>query len=107
MTVPTLLINERQIRQLVEDLEVRYLGNQDANIHYALLTDLPDTAEARRRARSENRARRSSDRRTEQEVLHIWGRANFTCSTAIACYNPQEGAWMGWERKRGKLSRSE
>ena len=29
VTVPTLLINEKQIRQLVEDLEIRYLGNQD------------------------------------------------------------------------------
>ena len=45
VTVPTLLINEKQIRQLVEDLEIRYLGNQDQNIHYALLTDLPDSAE--------------------------------------------------------------
>ena len=40
-----MLINEKQIRQLVDDLEVRYLVNHDPNIFFALLTDLPDTAE--------------------------------------------------------------
>ena len=45
VAIPTLLINEKQIRQLVDDLEVRYLVNRDPNISYALLTDLPDTAE--------------------------------------------------------------
>jgi cyclic beta-1,2-glucan synthetase len=29
----------------VENLEVRFLGNHDPNIHFALLTDLPDSHE--------------------------------------------------------------
>ena len=45
VAIPTLLINEKQIRQLVDDLEVRYLVNRDPSISFALLTDLPDTAE--------------------------------------------------------------
>src|SRR3954471_2730014 len=45
VAIPTLLINEKQIRQLVDDLEVRYLVNRDPHISFALLTDLPDTAE--------------------------------------------------------------
>ena len=48
VAIPTLLINDKQIRTLVDDLEVRYLVNRDPYIFYALLTDLPDTAGTRR-----------------------------------------------------------
>jgi hypothetical protein len=40
---PTLLFNETQVRELFDELEARYLSNQDPNIHFGLLTDLPDT----------------------------------------------------------------
>jgi hypothetical protein len=102
VAVPTLLINEKQIRQLIEDLEVRYLGNQSANIHYALLTDLPDTAE-----RADER-----DPKIELAVRLIeglnkkykrLGLGQFYLFHRHRVFNPQEGAWMGWERKRGKL----
>src|SRR6266700_8334972 len=43
VAVPTLLLNEKQVRRLVDDLEVRFLGNSDRNLHFALLTDLPDS----------------------------------------------------------------
>ena len=39
VAVPTLLLNERQVQDLVEELEVRSLANQDPNIHFALMTD--------------------------------------------------------------------
>ncbi|MFZ0591346.1 MAG: glucoamylase family protein [Bryobacteraceae bacterium] len=102
VAVPTLLINEDQIRQLVEDLEIRYLGNQDRNIHYALLTDLPDTAEPAD----------EQDHRIEYAIKLI-GQLNeryahldlgqFYLFHRHRVYNPQERTWMGWERKRGKL----
>ena len=31
------------MRELVNDLEVRFLANRDPNLHFALLTDLPDS----------------------------------------------------------------
>jgi hypothetical protein len=43
VAVPALLLNEKQVRRLVDDLEVRFLANHDANLHFALLTDLPDS----------------------------------------------------------------
>ena len=43
VAVPTLLLNETQVRELVQDLEVRCLANPDPNLHFALLTDLPDS----------------------------------------------------------------
>ncbi len=43
VAVPTLLINEKQVRELVEALEVRFFANRDPHLHFALLTDLPDS----------------------------------------------------------------
>ena len=43
VAVPTLLLNESQVRDLVLDLEIRFLANRDPNLYFALLTDLPDS----------------------------------------------------------------
>ncbi len=102
VAIPTLLINEKQIRTLVDDLEVRYLVNRDPNIFYALLTDLPDTAEPAG----------EKDARVDLAISLIQGLnekyagepyGGFYLFHRHRVYNPREGAWMGWERKRGKL----
>src|SRR4051812_8750786 len=102
VAIPTLLINEKQIHQLVDDLEVRYLVNRDPNIFYALLTDLPDTQEPAE----------DKDRRVDLAIQLIEGLNRRYASEPYGgfylfhrhrVYNPREGAWMGWERKRGKL----
>ncbi len=102
VAIPTLLINEKQIRQLVEDMEVRYLVNRDPNICYALLTDLPDSSEPIG----------ETDRRVDlaiqliDELNERYGRepyGGFYLFHRHRVYNPREGAWMGFERKRGKL----
>ena len=43
VAVPTLLLNEAQVRDLVLDLEIRFLANRDPNLYFALLTDSPDS----------------------------------------------------------------
>ena len=45
VVVPTLLLDEAQVREAYEDLEARYLSNRDPNLHFGLLTDLPDSHE--------------------------------------------------------------
>jgi cyclic beta-1,2-glucan synthetase len=102
VAVPTLLINDRQIRQLIEDLEVRYLGNQDPNIHYALLTDLPDTAEEAEEQDARIGLATQLIEELNRKYAHL-GQGQFYLFHRHRIYNPQEGAWMGWERKRGKL----
>ena len=42
VAVPVLLTSERTVRDLVEQLELRYLANQDDNLWFALLSDFPD-----------------------------------------------------------------
>ncbi len=102
VAVPTLLINEEQIRQLVDDIEVRYLVNRDANIYYALLTDLPDSAEpAVEKDPRIDLAIQLIDGLNERYDSLPYG--GFYLFHRHRIFNPREGAWMGWERKRGKL----
>jgi hypothetical protein len=102
VAVPTLLLNENQVRGLVESLEVRYLGNHDPNIHFALLTDLPDSREP---AREDNPlVLLCSDLIRElNEKYADQNSGLFFLLHRHRTYNPREKSWMGWERKRGKL----
>ena len=42
VVVPTMITSTRGIEELINDLEVRFLGNRDRHLHFALLTDLAD-----------------------------------------------------------------
>jgi hypothetical protein len=102
VVVPTLLLNEEHIRQIVQDLEVRYLANRDANLHFALLTDLPDSL----RLFSEKDHLVDLCSTMIQELNNKYGgqgKGTFFLLHRHRSYNAAEGKWMGWERKRGKL----
>jgi len=102
VVVPTLLINREQMERAVRDLEIRFLGNRDANLHFALLTDAPDapTQFDKRDDLGPECARRIEElnqRYAEQ------GRGTFFLFHRNRTFNAVEKIWMGWERKRGKL----
>jgi hypothetical protein len=102
VAVPTLLLNEPQVRGLVDDLEVRFLGNHDPNIHFALVSDLPDSDHP---ASEDNRLidLASSLIRCLNEQYGAQNMGSFFFFHRHRVYNPREKGWMGWERKRGKL----
>jgi cyclic beta-1,2-glucan synthetase len=102
VAVPSLLLKEPQVRELVDDLEVRFLGNHDPNIHFALLTDLPDSREP---AREDNPLITLCSELVEKLNAKYANRkmGSFFLFHRHRVYNPREKAWMGWERKRGKL----
>ncbi len=102
VAVPSLLLNEEQVRELVENLEVRFLGNHDPNIHFALLTDLPDSREPAREDSPlvpfcADLIQKLNDKYAPRDM------GSFFLFHRHRVYNPRERAWMGWERKRGKL----
>lgn len=102
VVIPTLLLDEKQVRQLVGDLEVRYLGNMSANLHFALLTDLPDSDEES----GEDDPKVGLCGQLIRELNEKYacnGSGTFSMFHRHRVYNPREGVWMGWERKRGKL----
>ena len=102
VVVPTLLLNEKQVRRLVEDLEVRYLGNAGPNLHYALLTDMADSEETPNEEDplvelAASLINELNDKYAADDM------GTFALFHRHRIYNPREGVWMGWERKRGKL----
>ncbi len=104
VAVPTLLLNENQVRRLVNDLEVRFLANRDSNLHFALLTDLAD---------SPSKPREKDFHPLVELAVHLIdnlnakyaprGRGSFLLLHRHRIFNTRQGVWMGWERKRGKL----
>lgn len=109
VVVPTMLDSADGLDALIESLEVRFLGNRDPALHFALLTDfrdaptehMPDDAPllelARERIEYLN-AKYPSEASggVEHNTFFLLHRPR--------CWNPQEGVWMGRERKRGKLA---
>ncbi|MEO8738666.1 MAG: glucoamylase family protein [Casimicrobiaceae bacterium] len=115
VVVPTLLTSANGIDHLAESLEVRFLANQDPNLHFALLTDFLDADEATLPADAELLRRAQQAIRALNAKYRDQG-ANSGASAAQPrpgdCFylfhrprlwNPRERRWMGYERKRGKL----
>ena len=104
VAVPSLLTSEQTVRGLVEQLELRYLANQDDNLWFALLSDFPD---ANREALNGD-SRLLELARTEIQRLNERDCADrpgvFYLLHRPRKWNRQQGAWMGEERKRGKLA---
>jgi hypothetical protein len=100
VAVPTLLLNEAQVRDLALDLEIRFLANRDPNLYFALVTDSPDS-NAPVDERDEALVELASEligtlnSRYEESPFFLFHRHRI--------YNDAEGRFMGWERKRGKL----
>jgi len=103
VVVPTLLSQPQEIDGLIEALEIRYLGNRDPNLFFALLTDFRDAPERTLPGDEELLARA----RTAVEGLNEIYRDDRPCIFYLfhrpRVWNPVERVWMGYERKRGKL----
>ena len=104
VVVPTLLLNERQVDDLLDELEARYLSNKDPNLHFALLTDHPDTA-SRPSDPDEGPLADRTARAIDALNVKYAGRrgGSFLLLHRHRVFNARQGVWMGWERKRGKL----
>jgi hypothetical protein len=102
VVVPTLLLNEAYVRRMVRELEIRFLANRDARLYFALLTDAPDS-----QFPSDQSDELVSLSSTLIEELNRKYRGEdaspFFLFHRFRSFNPSEGSWMGWERKRGKL----
>lgn len=100
VVVPALLTGSQGIDHLLEMLEIRYLAHKDPNLYFGLLTDfrdapqeeMPDDQELLLQARQ------------GIELLHQrYPEGNFFLFHRPRRWNPQEKAWMGYERKRGSI----
>jgi len=133
VVVPTMLSSPEAVADLLEGLEVRYLANRDDNLHFALLTDFEDASQeitpgdeelvrlAREGIERLNQKYRAPQTATGEgaasgglasedaapdswEATAVGRRADiFYLFHRARRWNAQEGVWMGYERKRGKL----
>ena len=103
VVIPTLLSQPGDIDDLLEALEIRYLGNRDPNLFFALLTDFSD---AREHTMPDDDALLARARAAVQELNETY-REDRACIFYLfhrpRMWNPYERVWMGYERKRGKL----
>jgi cyclic beta-1,2-glucan synthetase len=102
VVIPSLLSNTDELDSLLQDLELHYLSNPDPQLTFALLTDFDDApvqqmpddelllAAAKAGIDSLNQ------KYTQTAPFYLFHRQRD--------WNPSEGVWMGWERKRGKLT---
>ncbi len=104
VVVPTMLTGAASIDDLVEALEVRFLANRDACLHFALLTDFSD-AVAESLPGDEALVRQAQLRIEELNAKYPRGEGdNFYLFHRPRRWNAMDGIWMGYERKRGKLA---
>lgn len=104
VVIPSILADENCVSELLGKLEVHYLANQDEYICFALLTDFADAPRenmsndeellnmARAGIADLNARYPGHDRLSRFHLFHRRRQ-----------WNPSEGRWIGWERKRGKL----
>ncbi|GAX61503.1 cellobiose phosphorylase [Candidatus Scalindua japonica] len=103
VVVPTLLSKPEEIDDLLEALEIRYLGNRDSNLFFALLTDFRDAPEC---TLPEDSALITHARAAVQELNETYSEDRpciFYLFHRPRVWNQYERVWMGYERKRGKL----
>jgi hypothetical protein len=104
VVVPTMLSSEAYIEELIEGLEIRYLANKEDNLHFGLLTDFMDADAATMPgddllvALAKKRIEELNEKYTspESNTFYLFHRPR--------TWNRREKKWMGYERKRGKLS---
>jgi cellobiose phosphorylase len=103
VVVPTLLSGPAAVDELLENLELRFVGNRDPNLSFALLTDFcdatdenqPEDSDLVKQVSDGIDALNSRHPRQGSRVFHLFHRPRV--------WNSYEQIWMGYERKRGKL----
>ena len=105
VAVPAMLRSRLDVHQLLERLEVHYLANPDGDIRFALLSDWGDAPEAVLPGDKELllAAQEGMADLNERYGPMPDGGSRFLLLHRERKWNPREGKWMGWERKRGKL----
>ena len=105
VAVPSLLSNQAGIAEQLERLEVHYLANPEGHLYFALLTDWAEASSERMPGDEALVAALVDgiDRLNTRYEGPPGGGERFLLLHRRRLWNTQEGKWIGWERKRGKL----
>jgi cellobiose phosphorylase len=104
VVMPTMLTSAEEVDRLIETLEIHHLANRDPRLHFALLTDFRDAAQE---VLPEDEALLQRTRTGIGMLNRKYspaGQDGFFLFHRPRRWNAGEGRWMGYERKRGKLT---
>ncbi|PWW04074.1 cyclic beta-1,2-glucan synthase [Hoeflea marina] len=104
VVIPCMITNIDTIDELARNLELHYLANSRGEVYFALLSDWRDSG---KETTPEDDALLDHARKRIAELAERYahtGARRFFLLHRRRLFNPQEEVWMGWERKRGKLS---
>ncbi len=104
VVVPTLLTSTAAVDRLIENLEIHALANRDEHLHFALLTDFRDAQTETDPADEALLARARAGVESLNSQYPATTGDRFFLFHRPRRWNPGEGRWMGYERKRGKLA---
>lgn len=100
VVIPTLLPNEKRVKEMVHQMEVAYLANQEENLLFALVGDFKD---ADQKERPEDKKIINTGVTEIKSLNEKYGKDIFYFFIRERRYNKKQEKWMGWERKRGAL----
>ena len=103
VVIPTVLSGPADVSGLLDSLEIRYLGNQDDNLLFALLTDLKN-APAQELPGDAETVDLLAAGIVDMNKRYRSGKPDtFFLLHRSRTWNAGEQVWMGYERKRGIL----
>ena len=102
--IPAMLTGKRELENLVDAIEVYFLANRDEHIHFGLLTDfrdeetetMPDDGQLIQLAIQKIKYLNEKYESEGNGIFYLFHRPRK--------WNPHDHLWMGYERKRGKLT---
>ncbi|HUR92152.1 MAG TPA: glucoamylase family protein, partial [Gemmatimonadaceae bacterium] len=106
VVVPTLFGNVAAVREALEHVEVQFLANRDPQLYFAILSDFTDAPAQDREGDDDIINAAAAGIRALNVKYAAAGHAGdaFHLFHRRRLWNAKQKVWMGWERKRGKLS---
>ncbi|PZO65994.1 MAG: protein ndvB [Paracoccus denitrificans] len=104
VVIPGMISSLDAVDELADTLELHYLANPRGDVSFALLTDWRD---APTEHLSDDQMLLDAARERIEVLADRYdhgGKRRFFLLHRRRQWNSHEGAWMGWERKRGKLA---
>ena len=100
VVVPMMLVDENTILKEIEKLEIRYLGNREHNLIFALFSDFLDADSLS--VESDGALLETAEAGIEK-LNQKYGENRFYLFHRQRTWSDSEDKFIGWERKRGKL----
>lgn len=101
IVIPTILKDVKKTRKMFDTLEKYYLSNQSSNLYFALLGD---AMEYHKQDYEYDEDIKEEGLRLSEKLNNKYKKKIFYFMYRKRAYNPHEGKYLGYERKRGALS---